>query len=503
MLDIGYLLLLLLMLVVAVVAAVAVAAPRSGAWRYAFLYGTSWVLARVGQWRATSVPHRIAGALSSSSSMPESTEIVRWVESFLPTNTTNAAGKLLRVEVSKDGLGGGHIGAMFRLVLTWDGADNAALADGDVDRPRTLVVKTLAPGFRLSSILLGSAREAYFYRNFASDLAGSAVEEIRSVVPHVFHADGSWLTGDYVIVMEDLSRTGARLGSHVMGNQCWGPVKDFPAQLQSEEVSLQMLEEVFEAMADVHAAFWRNKSLLQHSWLKSADWLQGRQRARWELAMDGMRRMWDKIKSKIEQGKTSVEWSDEVVRAMDDSLALTSWDTYQRSFDVSQPTTPFTLCHGDFHAANVLWVPGRARTDADEDDPERPRVGTKVYMVDWPEVGIACPFTEVAQFMISNASIELRRKHERRLFAAYHARLLSEGVCGQTFPLEACWERYKRGGVERWLQMLALLAHLGLPDFSITWFHDQVAAFVRDHGASVAQDGSGVPLMSAYALAMR
>lgn len=499
----------LLLFVIAVVSAVAVYASRasggSAAWRYTFLYRWSWLRARWGQWRAAgSVPHRIASALAASSPttpLPPPAELIAWAESFLGTE-----GKLRHVEVSGDGLGGGFMGAMFKLLLTWD-EDSVDSVD-NIDRPRSLVVKTLTPVFarRLSSILLGNAREAYFYRNFASNLAtlGSATErqEVRSVVPRVYHADGSWATGDFVVVMEDLSTTGARLGSHVLGNQCWGPVKGgFPAELQTESVGLQMIEQVFAAMADVHAAFWRDESLLGHSWLKAAEWLQGRERARWELAMDGMRSKWLGIKRTIEQGKTGVKWSDEVVRAMDDSLAATSWETYQRSFDVTKPTTPFTLCHGDFHAANILWVPGRERT-ADDGEGDGARIGSKVYMVDWPEVGIACPFTELAQFMISNASPELRRKHERRLFADYHARLVAKGVCGRTFSLEACWERYQRGGIERWLQMLTLMTLFGLPDACVGWFHDQVAAFVHDHhaDASAGLKGRSIPLMSAYAL---
>lgn len=55
-------------------------------------------------------------------------------------------------------------------------------------------------------------------------------------------------------------------------------------------------------------------------------------------------------------------------------------------------------------AANIFWVPYGKPAEKHE--------YSKVVMVDWPEVGIFCPFTKLAQFMISNTSITLQRKHE-------------------------------------------------------------------------------------------
>ncbi|KAL6073840.1 APH domain-containing protein [Balamuthia mandrillaris] len=451
------------------------------------------------------VPCRISSALATTGSgstftpMPSASELLKWTQSFLPYE--EARSELKCVEVSGKGLGGGLNGSMFRLHLTW--ADDGSTSSDNVPesptlRPHSFVVKTLAPDFtkRLSSILLGSAREAHFYHGFASYQApralGSVSEcaAVRSVVPRIYHAEGSYFTGDYVLVMEDLSHREACLGSHVLGNQCWGPVKNFPKLLQTEEVGVQMLEEVFVAMADVHAAFWRDEKLLEHSWLKAADWLKGRDRARWELAVEGMRRKWRTLLESIQQKKTSVKWSETVIRSIEDSLAATSWESFRQSFDVTSANTPFTLCHGDFHAANILWVP----------DEKQPRGSNEnVYMVDWSEVGIFCPFTDIAQFMISNATIKLRRKHEHRIFKGYHRRLVEKGICEHTFPLEECWERYKRGGIERWLQMLIYMAQIGLPDPSVAWFHDQVAAFIEDHNPKHMMK---VPLMSSYVLAM-
>jgi len=156
------------------------------------------------------------------------------------------------------------------------------------------------------------------------------------------------------------------------------------------------------------------------------------------------------------------------------SIALknTSWDLFRRRMNIKDPHTAFTLCHGDFHASNMLWAGGAKKP---------------FYLVDWSEVGVFCPFTDIAQFLVSNATVELRRKHEKRLFESYHNRLIERGVSPEIFPLEVCWENYKAGGIERWLQMFALLASFNLdnpknfPDFAVVWFQNQVQAFIQDH----------------------
>jgi aminoglycoside/choline kinase family phosphotransferase len=158
---------------------------------------------------------------------------------------------------------------------------------------------------------------------------------------------------------------------------------------------------------------------------------------------------------------------------MDHMINNTSWSKFQANFDIRSPNTPFTLCHGDFHAGNVMW--------------SRTKTGPPCSLVDWSEAGIFCPFTELAQFLVSHASIELRRKHELQLVRAHYERL---AVPAATFPFSDCWERYKAGGLERWLQLLVLLAVFGLdkthglPESGVQWFHDQVAAFAEDHADS-------------------
>ena len=59
---------------------------------------------------------------------------------------------------------------------------------------------------------------------------------------------------------------------------------------------------------------------------------------------------------------------------------------------------------------------------------------------------------------------------------------------------------YVRGGIERWLQMLAFMVSFAvrgnLPPDAAQWFVNQVSAFVDDHAA----EGTAYPFASSYCL---
>jgi len=291
-------------------------------------------------------------------------------------------------------------------------------------------------------------------------------------------------TGEFTFIMQDLSATTIS-GSHMLGNQCWGAV-DIPKELYEDPVCI--FEAVFCRTADLHAKYWRDRNLLKLDWLKGAQWLQGKDRARWELAMLNMRRRWTRVMEAVKSGETKVKWSQEVIKAMESSLKQTSWNNYLRNFNINAENTPFTICHGDYHAGNLLWCGKK--------DPQQ-----LLYFIDWSEVGVFCPFTDLAQFLISNATVEVRRQYEKRIIRTYYDRLVEKGISQEVFPFSDCWLRYQRGGMEKWLSMLTLLAGLSLdnpkalPDQYISWFHNQVAEFLADH--SMVEPG---PLMTAYCM---
>jgi hypothetical protein len=87
--------------------------------------------------------------------------------------------------------------------------------------------------------------------------------------------------------------------------------------------------------------------------------------------------------------------------------------------------------------------------------------------------------------MISNTSVDFRRENERQLFDEYYQRLVEHGVDSAEFPPEMGWERYRAGGIERWLQLFIVLAAARFPEFSLLWFSRQVESFLQDHYPSI------------------
>jgi hypothetical protein len=383
--------------------------------------------------------------------------------------------ELLQVEISKDILEGGLISKMVRVILHWPQSAPDYL-------PETLVIKTVGSSFgqHLNLMLHGSYREALFYHHFA--LERKENEKHMKFLPRIYYAEGSMNGGDFIIIMEDL-QSSIRCGL-MLGNQCWGQ-KDLPNEvLRPHEY---VLEKSFAAIADLHYSHWRDQNLFKLPWLKSCRWLKGMDRGSWELCVLGMEQMWKYIKHEATR-EGGFGWSSTVVQAMDNAIAKTTWEKYHAAININDPTTPFTLTHGDFHAGNVMW-------DENHDPP--------VYIFDWSEVGIGCPYTELAQFMISNATIDVRRKHEKELVRRYYEKLVKLGIDPKVNTFDDCWDRYIAGGIEKWLQMLALLAkyHLKYPAFlqssHLAWFHDQVSAFIEDHAKNCKRD---IILISKYNL---
>ncbi len=400
----------------------------------------------------------------------------RWIHQMVQkTMAEKTIPPTVEVKITNDPLRGGFIGSMIKLALNWSPkTDDSAL-------PNSLVVKTVSQTFRhkLVSVILGNPREAYFYSHFYKC---TTPDKQISVLPRVYHSSGSYFTGNFVIVMEDLSRNNI-LSSQLLGNQCWGPVQ-IPKSVEQDP--LVIINTIFAEIATVHSMFWRDRNLLRHSWLKNVDWIQGNSRHTWEFCINTMSKKWSKVKTFLEQNTGTVKWSPKLVKTMDQVIQNTSWSNYQENFDIHSPNTPFTLCHGDFHAGNIMWSMTKAKP--------------QITLLDWSEVGVFCPFTELAQFLVSNATIKLRRNNEKQLFKAYYDPL---SISHSDFPLSDCWERYKAGGIEKWLQMLVILTCLSLdsnalPMSAIQWFHDQVSAFIDDHADSckrplMLMTGYGIP----------
>ncbi len=160
--------------------------------------------------------------------------------------------------------------------------------------------------------------------------------------------------------------------------------------------------------------------------------------------------------------------NEKLIQFMNESFAATSWQRMQDH--LRDPTTPWTLCHGDFHSSNMM-LSRKARDSEDE-----------LILYDWSEVGPWEGTTDLAQMIISDVRMAVFRPHAQRLVRAYWDRLVQRGVNAREYSFEQCWKAFVRGGAERWAWMLCLLlAYPGLPAAAGQYFHDQVLAWLEEY----------------------
>ena len=327
----------------------------------------------------------------------------------------------------------------------------------DVKAPATLALKmSRCDSFSVyyNNIAWRCAREAYFYRRLGPHY---------NFVPKAYYTYACPTTGEYVMLMENAKPQYEGV-NHYFGNQVWGA-----EDVRNPLPQLDMLKLMFLRAADMHARYWNDESLLRQSWLKGVQWYKGSDRVAWMLGAQAAIRSWQGLRQGIEDGTTEVEWSESVIKALNECEEHSSWERLQRR--LKDRSLPFTLTHGDFHASNMLYTA----------PPEDPR---SLLMVDWSEVGLWEPTTELGQTIISDVRPEVWQGHDKELVKAYWERLVENGVDAEAYPFEVCWDHYCRGAAERWLWMLPILGGFGLPAFALQYFHDQVQAFIEEHPRS-------------------
>jgi len=451
------------------------------------------------------------------------------------------------------------MGLVYKISLEWEveGEGEGGGGWGEI-LPGTVVVKANPSNFRsaFASAMLESRREVVFYEKFeelfearirkvsaASSTEESLWSSVHNLIPRVYFSGGDAKTGGFCILMDDLSPKTV-LAGHLFGNQCWGAV---PLPEELAHVShVEVLETLYLQMAKVHALFWQDKSLVlspDQQWLKEGKWMKGTDRSTWEYAIQQSGDKWKVIQQqtqlKKQKGDGVVSWDPKLVAVTEAAIAKSNWEGFQKEWNIltAKNLPYFTLTHGDFHAGNMLWSKNPSLTN-----------GAPFYLIDWPCAGCEllplsspsslslfsstshshvlylflsslsvlsffaafCPFTELAQFVISHVSIEDRREHEKRLLQAYYEELIrllklirqKEGPSSESSsPLpsfEDCWDRYKSGGVERFIQLLIILASFNLPVPALQWFERQVSAFVIDHADSCRQQP--ITFKTAYSL---
>ena len=280
--------------------------------------------------------------------------------------------------VQRQQVGTGLIGQNVAFSLTYDGPapDAPASAVGKFPSPepqRRATAKT----FRLYE------REVRFYQEIA------ATVDIR--VPVCYLADIDLDTGDFVLLLEDLSPA-------VQGNQLDGCSLD--------EAMLAMDE-----LAGLHAPRWGDPTLANIEWLGQYDDVEPN-----EMIRGLYQGLWPAFVAQFASTLTPG------ALALGEAFGA-SMDGWRRSW-----TPPYCVTHGDYRLDNMLFGTRQG--------------GYPLTTVDWQTVGHGPGIMDAAYFIGNGLRVSDRRAHEIDLLRRYHDALCVRGVNG--YEWKQCLADYRR-----------------------------------------------------------
>lgn len=361
----------------------------------------------------------------------------------------------------------------------------ATVLDGEGRALTTLVLKTTREACAEGLRRLGLCREALFYQRIAPHIAPH-VGLARALASHA--GDGAKF-----ILMEDL-------GSCVQSGKLFGPGsplndgQDLTAAVRSAGgvCAQRVAAAAFLAAARFHAAHWGDGELVGLPWLRGAEWPRGGGREEWEASQAVARSMWARSREAVAAGEQAW-WDARAVALIEASLGKARWVDHVARFQ----QRPWTLVHGDYHPANMMWRPpaeGAAppkpweeAESAEETRAEADRLTPQLVLLDFEVVGLGSGPQDLAQYLISHAEPSVRRSCERRLLAMYREELVRGGV-KEAPSAEEMEREYAEGGAERWVWLLAYMAGC-CPEGIVRYLHNQFLAFAVDHGITPERVG--------------
>jgi hypothetical protein len=231
-------------------------------------------------------------------------------------------------------------------------------------------------------------REVRFYQEIASTVT------IRT--PACYAADLDLATGDFVLILEDLSPA-------VPGDQVVG-------------CSLAQAELALVELAGLHGPRWGDPTLA------AVDWLS-RTTAETALQIQALYQgVWPGFVAAYGASLTG----EQLGLAERLGASMAAW--------LTDRDAPRTVTHGDYRLDNMLF-------GTDEG-------GYPLAVVDWQTPGHGAPTADASYFLGAGLPVDLRRRHEQDLLRRYHDALAHFGVTGYRWA--RCWEDYRSfslGGV--------------------------------------------------------
>eukprot|EP01064_Diplonema_japonicum_P020608 TRINITY_DN30214_c0_g1_i1.p1 TRINITY_DN30214_c0_g1~~TRINITY_DN30214_c0_g1_i1.p1 ORF type:complete len:408 (+),score=132.41 TRINITY_DN30214_c0_g1_i1:76-1299(+) len=373
------------------------------------------------------IGHMLSSTAEADYTLEKLTSMLREAGALLPEEEVTG------LEMSAFG-GRGFVGTMHKLNLTYN-TDRAGLE-------KVLVLKTSgdAKG-KAFSIGIGGYREGSFYNTFAKTTC-------KDYALPSFHAYSNSLTGKYSILMRDMSKdhVGVNL---LLGNQIWGLPEGFDRSAHPDEG--QVLKTIFLTAGKFHAEHWGDKTLFDCKFLKGVDVLQGKGKMWWDMSVAMVQGAW-------KNRRKSVQYSDRVLKVMEESLAASTFENMVQTLQKG----PLTLCHGDWHAANMFYKDG------------------SILLCDWCDVGVWNPLRDLGQFVVSDVKIPQHAKEFPDLIKLYYNTLKDCGADLGDYTFEECWDDFVVYGVNRWVYFIPIMdVFPSVPDSLMTYFGKQLDDFLE------------------------
>ena len=304
--------------------------------------------------------------------IPRTTDEItpEWLTDALRAGGRLGDGRVDSVEFERIGVGLGFASLVARGSVEYTGDSAGA--------PQTLVAKLPSGHAETDALVtrMGLAdREVRFFRELGADVGVP--------VPESYYADSDLKTGDFVLLLEDLS--GARPGDQVNG------------------CSPGDAELVVRNLARLHARWWDSDRLRRMDWLPNPAEPDASRRMR-----ETYRSAWDRVS--VTFGSA---YPDGVYEIADRFSAC--YEEIMRPLGES----PITLIHGDCRLGNLFF-----RDNGGD---------AEVVSIDWQLASFSRGATDLAYFFLISFPVEERREREVSLLRLYHATLTEIGISDYSY----------------------------------------------------------------------
>jgi len=301
-----------------------------------------------------------------------------WLTDALRAGGVIKSANVIKVEPTIIGAGAGFLGQLAKLAVTYDRAEAGA--------PASIIAKlpTLDPGGRqVANMLRFYEREVMFYRELSP--------AISLPVPKLYYSAMDVEGDEYLLLLQDLAP--AKEGDEATG------------------VSVEDAELAIRSLAQFQADWWQSPRLAQMAWMPYVNDPVNC------AAQDSYQQAW---------GPFCQLFGD----ALSPRMMALGEEMQQKVIALLNAVAPEprTILHGDFRGDNVFYGDGKT--------------APRFSVIDWQITNKGRGVFDVAYFLATSVTPEVRREHEMRLIRLWHD-IISDKNDTKDYPYEAAVHDYR------------------------------------------------------------